>query len=333
MHLPSGTLYSLTQTLLERVELSLKRDVQLVARRFPRQSTLPWCGNVVVNNGDDAAAIVQPDGSYLLFATDGMRPEFVKADPWFAGWSAVMVNISDIAAMGGRPWAIVDVLYLGGDDGERILDGMRAASDAFGVPVVGGHTCRVEGPSVVSAAIVGQARRLIESHRAQPGDAVLCAVDLRGSFRGPLSFNAATTARPCDLRRQLELLPELAEQGLVTAGRDISNAGICGTIAMILEASGAGAHVDLETLCAPDNVDPLRWLSAFPSFGYILCTRPEHASEVCGRFSAIGVACSTIGTITESPWFRLQHGREHATLLDMKHPLTGFGAPVEKWAV
>lgn len=332
MYLPSGTLYSLTHALSERVELTLKREVQLVARRLPHRSTLPWCGDVEVNNGDDAAAIPQPDGTYLLLASDGMRPEFVKADPWFAGWSAVMVNISDIAAMGGRPWAIVDVLYLGGDDGERILDGMRAASDTFGVPVVGGHTCRVDGPSVVSASIIGQARRLIESHGAQPGDALLCAVDLRGSFRGPLAFNAATTTRPADLRRQLGLLPELAEQGLVTAG-DISNAGICGTIAMLLEASGTGAHVDVEALCAPDNVDPVRWLTAFPSYGYVLCTRQEHAAQVCERFWALGIACSTIGTITESPWFRLQYGREHATLLDMKHPLTGFGAPVVQWAV
>ena len=32
---------------------------------------------------------------------EGMLPQFVETDPWFAGWSAVMVNVSDIYAMGG----------------------------------------------------------------------------------------------------------------------------------------------------------------------------------------------------------------------------------------
>src|SRR5688572_9084973 len=63
--------------------------------------------------GDDCAAI--PDsGGHLLLAAEGMLESFVAADPWFAGYSAVMVNLSDVAAMGGRPLAIVDVLWTPG---------------------------------------------------------------------------------------------------------------------------------------------------------------------------------------------------------------------------
>src|SRR5258707_1510679 len=60
--------------------------------------------------GDDCAAIPDNDG-FLLFAGEGMLESFVADDPWFAGYSAVMVNLSDIAAMGGRPLAIVDILW------------------------------------------------------------------------------------------------------------------------------------------------------------------------------------------------------------------------------
>ena len=62
-----------------------------------------------VRVGDDCAAIPEADG-YLLFAAEGILESFVADDPWFAGYSAVMVNLSDIAAMGGWPLAVVDVL-------------------------------------------------------------------------------------------------------------------------------------------------------------------------------------------------------------------------------
>ena len=52
--------------------------------------------------GDDCAAIPDGDG-FLLFAIEGFMNEFVARDPWFAGWCGVMVNVSDIAAMGGGP--------------------------------------------------------------------------------------------------------------------------------------------------------------------------------------------------------------------------------------
>jgi hypothetical protein len=87
---------------------------------------------------------------------------------------------------------------------------MLAASALFGVPVVGGHTARVQGPSMLAVAVLGRAKRLISSHAAKPGQKLIMAVDLRGSFRGPGgAFNAATTASAQQLRAGLALLPEL----------------------------------------------------------------------------------------------------------------------------
>src|SRR3984893_4663698 len=89
--------------------------------------------------GDDCAAIQDGDG-WLLFAAEGMLPSFVADDPWFAGYSAVMVNLSDVASMGGRPLAIVDVLWAPGlDQSSDIWEGMSASSKAYGVPIAEGH--------------------------------------------------------------------------------------------------------------------------------------------------------------------------------------------------
>src|SRR6266566_4161381 len=92
-----------------------------------------------------------------------MLPSFVEDDPWFAGYSAVMVNISDVAAMGGRPLAIVNVLWSSGlGKTGAIWDGMSAASKAYGVPIVGGHTTSLKsGSPYLAAAVLGKAKRLI----------------------------------------------------------------------------------------------------------------------------------------------------------------------------
>ena len=65
-----------------------------------------------VANGDDCAAIPDGDG-HLLFAIEGFVEDFVAQQPWFAGYCGVMVNVSDIYAMGGRPLAVVDAHGLG----------------------------------------------------------------------------------------------------------------------------------------------------------------------------------------------------------------------------
>src|SRR6266852_4447724 len=97
-------------------------------------------GREAVPVGDDCAAIRDGDG-YLLLAIEGFMNEFVAADPWFAGWCGVMVNVSDVAAMGGRPIAVVDAVWAASErDADPVLAGLRAAAETFGVPVVGGHS-------------------------------------------------------------------------------------------------------------------------------------------------------------------------------------------------
>ncbi|MET0795221.1 MAG: sll0787 family AIR synthase-like protein [Polyangiaceae bacterium] len=328
MKIESGSLEALTRELRGRAELDLKRDIQVAARAFGRSTQSAWFPTATpILNGDDAAAL--PDGEgYTLFAAEGMRSEFLAADPWFCGFCSVMVNLNDIAAMGGRPWAITDVLFMGSGENERVLEGMVAASEAFGVPIVGGHTSRVAGASFLAVSVLGKAKRLISGHAARPGQTLLVAVDLRGAFRGMGgNFNAASTASPEQLRRQLGLLPELAEAGLVSAGKDISMAGVCGSLLMMLETSHVGARLDLSKLPAPPQVEAFRWLNAFPSFGFVLSVEPDEVAEVCVRFAAAGVACAAVGEVTAEPRLELVSGKERALYWDLAEPLTGFGVP------
>lgn len=255
--------------------------------------------------GDDCAAIPNPSGpGHLLFAAEGMLESFVEDDPWFAGYSAVMVNLSDIAAMGGRPIAITDVLWSPSEEiSELIWDGMRTAAEAYGVPIVGGHTTKLRsGKAALAASVLGIAGdHLLTSFDAKPGDHLVIVIDMHGEYRNDKPFwNASTTTPPERLRADLERLPSLAEKGLCRAAKDISNGGIIGTLAMLCHGSQVGAILDLEELPCPMDTEMEKWLVSFPSYGYLLAISPDDLKETLSQFVASKITCQRIGTFTDS---------------------------------
>ncbi len=290
--------------------IAAKQDIGTVA------ASLGLAGETIVV-GDDCAALPDGDG-YLLFAIEGFINEFVAADPWFAGWCGVMVNISDVAAMGGRPIAVVDAVWACGEDGAApVLEGMRAAAKVFGVPIVGGHTNIRTDRSQLSVAILGRANALLTSFDAKPGDLLIAAVDHRGRYREPFNnWEAATDAPPARLRGDLDILPEIAEAGLATAAKDISQGGIVGTAIMLAECSGVGIDIDVTAIPLPFGVDLDRWLNTFPSFGYLLSVAPDKADEVIARFALRNIAAAAIGQVEAGSRVTISNGLSRALVRD-----------------
>ncbi|MBY0610871.1 MAG: sll0787 family AIR synthase-like protein [Beijerinckiaceae bacterium] len=290
--LTPSSLPAIAETLRAGRGLAAKADIGLAVQR------LGLSGKCAVPVGDDCAAIPDGDG-YLLFAIEGFMNEFVAGDPWFAGWCGVMVNLSDIAAMGGRAIAVVDAIWADGEaNAAAVMDGLRAASDRFGVPLVGGHTNIRTDRGQLSVAVLGRAKRLLTSFDARPGDRLIAATDLRGRYREPFSNWEAATEAPAErLRADLELLPQIAEAGLCRAAKDISQGGIVGTAAMLAECSGVGIIIDVRNVPAPEGVEATRWLTTFPSFGYLLSVTPSDSAAVIARFAERGIASADIGGI------------------------------------
>lgn len=277
--------------------------------------------------GDDCAALPDGDG-YLLFAIEGFINAFVEADPWFAGWCGVMVNISDVVAMGGRPTAVVDAVWAKGEDGATpILEGMRAAAAAYGVPIVGGHTNIRNDRSQLSVAILGRAKQLLTSFDARPGDVLVAAVDHRGRYRAPFdNFEAATTAPPARLRGDLDILPQIAEERLAVAAKDISQGGISGTAIMLAECSGVGIDIDVTRIPLPSGVSLDRWLATFPSFGYLLSVSPENVAAVLARFTTRDIVAAAIGSVTPGSEVAITDGSHRIVIRDhAETPLMQLG--------
>ncbi|WP_226573461.1 sll0787 family AIR synthase-like protein [Acuticoccus sediminis] len=277
--------------------------------------------------GDDAAVLPR-DGGYDLFAGEGFIPAFVNSAPWFAGWCAVMVNVSDIAAMGGRAVAVVDQIWAPDPEAARpVMEGMRAAAEAYGVPLVGGHTNFAASELSLAASIFGRANALITSFDALPGDLLVAAIDRRGEYSGFDNFGAFLGAPAERLRADLEILPELAEAELVTAGKDISQGGIVGTGLMLAECSGVGLDIDVAALDPPAGTAPARWLRTFPSFGFLLSVAPDMVETTLARFAVRDIRADVIGRVTEGSTVRLVDGEDAALFWDYRDtPYLGLRA-------
>lgn len=271
--------------------------------------------------GDDAAVIARPEGGFDLFAGEGFIPQFVSDDPWFAGWCGVMVNLSDIAAMGGRVTALLDTIWAPDvATAAPLLKGLRDAAEAYGVPIVGGHTNLQTSELGLSVSVLGRATRLISSFTAKPGDVLVAATDHRGHYRPRFDNWCAALDAPHDrLRGDYELLPQLAEAELVTTGKDISQGGIAGTALMLAECSRCGFDIDLDAISLPAGVEMGRWLRTFPSFGFLLSVDPAHAERVCATFAARHICAEVIGTATASEQVNFKRG-------DSIAPFWNYGA-------
>ncbi len=318
-------LTDLVTQLQQSVGILHKQDIQAIAHPLlADSSTIPS----TIQLGDDCAAIPDEMG-YLLLAAEGMLPSLIETDPWFAGWSAVMVNVSDIYAMGGRPMAIVDTIWSQSTTlRDAVVAGMKAASQAYNVPIVGGHTNGHSPYNALSVAILGRANHLITSFQAQPGDRLLVATDFRGKPHPTYPFwNAATHADPVQLREDVAILPFLAESGLCDAGKDISMGGIVGTLLMLLETSGCGAMLDLDAIPCPPELAREQWLLCFPSYGFLLSVRPEKVATVQAQFHKRDLVCEVVGEVQPTQQLFLQAQDQTVLLWDLaQQALTGFSA-------
>jgi uncharacterized protein len=282
----------------------------------------------VYGPGDDAGA-VRLEGGYLLLSAEGMLPEIVDLDPAFAGLCAVTVNVNDVTAMGGRPLGLLTVVFEGAmtdADREAFLSGMEQGLDHYGVPVLGGHTSPGEGPARVAVCIAGWAEELLRGDAARPGHDLVAAVDLSGSRHGEFdAWDSVTGASREATLAKLEAVTSLGKRGLAAACRDISNPGLLGTLAMMMEESRAGADIGLEAVPRPEGVELEWWLKAYPSTGFLFAVPHVSLDTALEALASAGLGCARIGQVTEGSSVKVSLGPQSAELVDWDaDPVTGI---------
>jgi len=317
-------LKDLVESLRNFPGVTRKKSISSVINFFPKQAYT----KVLASYGEDAAVVEQGD-KLLLMAADGIMPALMKANPFFAGYYAVLVNIHDIAAMGGVPIAMLDILSV--QDNRvcsQVMKGMESAVKKFGVPIIGGHTHPDCDYDAIDVAIIGtaDAGQAIFSHTAKVGDDIIAGMDLDGYYPDALPYAWDTTSRkeaPI-LRRQMLIMNKIAKQGLVHSGKDISNPGTLGTLGMLLETSGKGAIVDLDRIPRPSGVDLLQWLKSYQGCGYVVTCDPSNSQRISEMYASVNVTSAIIGKVTEEQKLIVKQGDQTAVMFDFeKDIITG----------
>ncbi|HIH98846.1 MAG TPA: methanogenesis marker 2 protein [Thermoplasmata archaeon] len=286
--------------------------------------------NILAGFGEDAAVILDGDGdSTLLLATDGIMEDFLNADPFFAGYCAVLVNVNDIYAMGGTPLAMVETVSIRDFNAYRkVMAGVAMAIKKFDVPMVGGHTHPDSNYAAIDIAILGSVKRgdVILSSTAQPGDEIVFAVDLDGRInrKFPYAWDTTFFKDSKTLRKQTSVMNDLAYKHLLTSGKDISNPGSLGSLGMLLETSNVGAVVDITRIPKPKNVLMNRWVLLYPGIGFVV-TCKKNSDEVCRLFRDASISAEVCGRITKGHKYVITDGEEEGLLLDFeKDKITGI---------
>lgn len=315
-------LESLAEELRGFVGITRKKQIGDLISHFPAVSK-----SVIADFGEDAA-VVDDGFDVILFAADGIWSRLMEADPEWAGYCAVLVNVHDIAAMGGWPLAMVDVLSVSSPEiAESVLRGMRKGIELFKVPIIGGHLHPDTPYSSLDVAIIGKARKdsVILSSTARPGDAIVAAADLDGVLKYEINFDSTSFKDSDTLLRQLGSMRELAEAGLVKAGKDISNPGMLGTLGMLLETSKAGGIVDLDTIPVPEGLKLQSWLKVYPGMGFVVTCKPGDVKQVIEIFKGRGLTAARIGDVVEDRRLVMRSGQDRAVLFDFaKDCVTGI---------
>jgi uncharacterized protein len=278
--------------------------------------------------GDDAAVLAPTGAGEALVAGEAIWPPFVERDPFGAGIAAVLANVNDVAAMGGRPEALVDTIVADEPTARRALEGLRSGAELYRVPVVGGHLTIRPGPPALSAFIFGTAPRLLRASAAAPGQALLFCGCLDGGMREDFPFFSSIRERGPALADDVRLLADLAEAGHCLAAKDVSMAGVLGSLAMLLEPTRCGVLVDLDVLPRPPGVPLATWAGAFPSLGFLLCAPASQVPACRDAFGGRGLVCEQIGVLDASGAVRVGLGGREELLIDLRRePVTGLTGP------
>lgn len=215
------------------------------------RTTTPPHARVLVGPGDDCA-VLAPCTRRTLISTDVLTEgvDFLLSEcgPRAVGRKAMGANLSDIAAMGGRPTAaVVGVVFPQGIGcGKELHAGLRDVADAFGVPIVGGDTNSWQGGLVVAVTVLGvPIREPVLRSGAKPGDWIFVTGPVGGSILG----------RHLSPKPRLSEVDRLLSVTDIHAMIDISD-GMAADLNHILVESGCGAVLTGEGI--PVHPDAVR---------------------------------------------------------------------------
>lgn len=222
---------------------------------------------------DDAAVYDLGNGTAVVSTTDFFMP--IVDDPYTFGRIAATNAISDIYAMGGKPIMAIAILgwpinVLSPEVAQQVIEGGRAACQAAGIALAGGHSIDAPEP-IFGLAVTG----IVDVARVKKNSAALAGCQL--FLTKPLGIGILTTAEKKGLLRpehqmlaaevmcQLNSVgAEFAKLAGVSAMTDVTGFGLLGHLNEICQGSGLRAEVVAAQVPRLPGVDDYITLGAVP---------------------------------------------------------------------
>ena len=281
--------------------------------------------DVIFGIGDDAACLDVAAGNHLLVSTDTLVSGVHFLPEWSAydiAYKAVMVNVSDMAAMAAQPaWITLALTIPEHDESWLALfsQGLNNALNQYTIDLVGGDTTR--GPLSITVTVMGYAPhgRCVQRGGAQPGDIIMVSGQLGAAALAVAYLNnddilaedrACAMARLLHPKARVDLVTLL--QNHASAAIDISD-GLSADLNHICDASGVGAllieediplHPLLGKYLGANAVD----LALTGGDDYELCftVSPQRQEAVVDVLSSQSLVCYPVGVIEAIPGLRMQ---------------------------
>ncbi len=284
---------------------------------------------------DDAAVMLPPAGMAVVQSVDHFRA-FID-DPFLFGEIAAAHALSDLHAMGARPWTALAVAAVPYSSGAKMrteladmLKGATGVLAADGCALVGGHSGEAAEPAL-GFAVTGLADpgQLLRKSGLRPGDVLILTkplgtgIVLAGHMRGLARANWLQAAI-ASMRASNATAARILRQHGAVACTDVTGFGLAGHLLEMLHASGVSAslwadHVPalpgalelaargVESTLAPENRRLLteggtgaRTALLFDpqtSGGLLAGIAPERAEACVQTLRAAGVEATMIGTV------------------------------------
>lgn len=220
----------------------------------------------ILGIGDDCAVIPQLSGMETLVSSDMLieGTHFLMDDisAYRLGWKSAAVNISDIAAMGGRctgsflSYALPKGMQK--EWMEEFFRGYNEVSSIYGCPLLGGDTTSSPDRLCISVTVIGECPAGTSRKRsdAREGD-LICVTGPLGDSAAGLQVILQGCERDEDAQTLIErhYLPRpRIREGMAIASTEGAHAmmdisdGIGSDLRHILKASGCGAEIDTASI-------------------------------------------------------------------------------------
>lgn len=290
---------------MKKSEFSFIGDIAALFAALPHNGFEPI--------GDDCT-VVECGGDEVLVMTTDLLVEDVHflrsaSSPREVGHKSLMVNISDVAAMGARPVATLLSIALPesarGEWADEFMRGYYEASAERGVALVGGDTTSSRDRITINVVAIGRVAKSNVKRRSAAcvGDAICVTGRVGASSKGlvdimfgDMNTSAAKIHRMAQARTTEGLW--LGGRDEVHAMMDISD-GIASDIRHIMESSSVGVEIMLERI--PTDYDLRYALSGGEDYELLLTVDGSRAEQLCREFEqATSTPLTIIGRVTDS---------------------------------